>query len=32
VETAGNRGEFGPLPDGWAAPTLPVQLEVEPPR
>jgi outer membrane biosynthesis protein TonB len=32
VETAGNRGEFGPLPEGYAAPTLPVQLEVEPPR
>lgn len=32
VETAGNRGAFGPLPDGFAAPTLPVQLEVEPPR
>lgn len=32
VETAGNRGAFGPLPDGFAAPMLPVQLEVEPPR
>lgn len=32
VETAGNRQAFGPLPDGFAAPVLPVQLEVEPPR
>lgn len=32
VETAGTRGAFGPLPDGYVAPTLPVQLEVEPPR
>lgn len=32
VETAGTRGAFGPLPEGYAAPTLPVQLEVEPPR
>lgn len=32
VETAGNRGAFGPLPDGYAGPFLPVQLEVEPPR
>ncbi|HUG42000.1 MAG TPA: TonB C-terminal domain-containing protein [Longimicrobiales bacterium] len=32
IETAANRGAFGPLPDGFAAPTLPVQLEVEPPR
>ena len=32
VETAGNRGAFGPLPEGYAAPFLPVQLEVEPPR
>lgn len=32
VETAGSRGAFGPLPDGYAAPFLPVQLEVEPPR
>lgn len=32
VETAGNRGAFGPLPDGYAPPTLPVQIEVEPPR
>lgn len=32
VETAGNRNAFGPLPDGFVAPTLPVQLEVEPPR
>jgi outer membrane biosynthesis protein TonB len=32
VETAGNRGAFGPLPDAYAAGSLPVQLEVEPPR
>ncbi len=32
VETAGNRGEFGPLPEGYAAGFLPVQLEIEPPR
>ena len=32
IETAGNRGAFGPLPEGFVAPTLPVQLEVEPPR
>lgn len=32
VETAGNRGAFGPLPDGYALPTLAVQLEIEPPR
>jgi outer membrane biosynthesis protein TonB len=32
VETAGNRGEFGPLPDGFVASSLPVQIEVEPPR
>lgn len=32
VETAGNRGEFGPLPDAYAGSSLPVQLEVEPPR
>lgn len=32
VETAGNRGAFGPLPDAYAGSFLPVQLEVEPPR
>lgn len=32
VESAGNRRAFGPLPEGFVAPTLPVQLEVEPPR
>lgn len=32
VETAGNRRAFGPLPDGYAAPFLPIQIEVEPPR
>jgi TonB family protein len=32
VETAGGRGAFGPLPEGFAAPFLPIQLEVEPPR
>lgn len=32
VETAGNRGAFGPLPDEYAGPFLPVQLEIEPPR
>lgn len=32
VETAGNRGEFGPLPDAFVGPALPVQIEVEPPR
>jgi outer membrane biosynthesis protein TonB len=32
VETAGNRGAFGPLPDAFAGASLPVQLEVEPPR
>lgn len=32
VETAGNRGAFGPLPEGYAGPFLPVQLEIEPPR
>ncbi len=32
VETAGNRGAFGPLPDGYAGAFLPVQIEVEPPR
>jgi outer membrane biosynthesis protein TonB len=32
VETAGNRSAFGPLPRGYAAPFLPVQMEVEPPR
>jgi outer membrane biosynthesis protein TonB len=32
VETAGNRGEFGPLPDGYAGTSLPIQLDVEPPR
>ena len=32
VETAGNRGAFGPLPDAYAGPFLPVQLEIEPPR
>lgn len=32
VETAGNRGAFGPLPDAYAGTTLPVQIEVEPPR
>jgi outer membrane biosynthesis protein TonB len=32
VETAGNRGAFGPLPDAFAGGSLPVQLEVEPPR
>ena len=32
VETAGNRGEFGPLPDAYAGAFLPVQLEIEPPR
>ena len=32
VETAGNRGAFGALPDAYAGSFLPVQLEVEPPR
>lgn len=32
VETAGNRGAFGPLPEGFVAPVLPVTIEVEPPR
>ncbi len=32
VETAGNRGAFGPLPDAYAGGFLPVQLEIEPPR
>ena len=32
VETAGNRRAFGPLPEGFAAPFLPVQMAVEPPR
>ena len=32
VETAGNRNAFGPLPEGFVADVLPVQLEVEPPR
>lgn len=32
VETAGDRGAFGPLPDAYAGSFLPVQLEVEPPR
>jgi outer membrane biosynthesis protein TonB len=32
VETAGNRGAFGPLPEGYVASSLPVQIEVEPPR
>ena len=32
VETAGNRGAFGPLPEAYAGPFLPVQLEIEPPR
>lgn len=32
VETAGTRGAFGPLPEGYAAPMLPVTIEVEPPR
>jgi periplasmic protein TonB len=32
VETAGNRGAFGPLPEAYVAGSLPVQLEVEPPR
>lgn len=32
VETAGSRRAFGPLPDGFAAPYLPVELVVEPPR
>jgi periplasmic protein TonB len=32
VETAGNRGAFGPLPEAYVGGSLPVQLEVEPPR
>jgi outer membrane biosynthesis protein TonB len=32
VETAGNRGAFGPLPEEYAGPFLPVLLEIEPPR
>jgi protein TonB len=32
VETAGNRGEFGPLPEAYVGSSLPVQIEVEPPR
>jgi protein TonB len=32
VETAGNRGAFGPLPEAYAGGFLPVQLEIEPPR
>ena len=32
VETAGSRGAFGALPDGYAADILPVNFEVEPPR
>lgn len=32
VETAGNRGAFGPLPEDYAGPFLPVLLEIEPPR
>lgn len=32
VETAGNRGAFGPLPEGYVASSLPIQLVVEPPR
>jgi outer membrane biosynthesis protein TonB len=32
VEMAGNRGAFGPLPDAFAGTSLPIQLEVEPPR
>ena len=32
VETAGNRGAFGPLPEAYAGSFLPVQLEIEPPR
>lgn len=32
VETAGNRGAFGPLPDAFAGSSLPVRLVVEPPR
>jgi periplasmic protein TonB len=32
VETAGNRGAFGALPDAFAGASLPVQLEVEPQR
>ncbi len=32
VETAGSRGAFGALPEGFAGPFLPIQLEVEPPR
>lgn len=32
VETAGNRGAFGPLPEAYVGSSLPVQIEVEPPR
>jgi periplasmic protein TonB len=32
VETAGNRGAFGPLPDAYVGASLPVQLVVEPAR
>jgi outer membrane biosynthesis protein TonB len=32
VETAGNRGAFGPLPEDFAGASLPVLLVVEPPR
>lgn len=32
VETAGTRGAFGPLPDGYVGPFLPVRVVVEPPR
>ena len=32
VETAGNRGAFGELPEAYAGSFLPVQLEIEPPR
>lgn len=32
VETIGNRGAFGPLPEEFAGPFLPVLLEIEPPR
>ncbi len=30
IEAASNRKAFGPLPDGYAADVLPIQLEVEP--
>lgn len=32
VETAGDRGAFGALPEAYAGSFLPVQMEIEPPR